>query len=150
MRGGAWLLLALSVVGVTALPGDKLRRRNGICSAKYTTTPTTTSHSATTVPVHTPCVNRPTDRQCWGDFDINTNYYQNTPDTGVTKEVYSFLVKTHNSIGLLLIMSPWRLMALKRSCWSSIINTPVQQSKPIGGIMSLSTSRIISKITGGY
>jgi hypothetical protein len=133
-------MLALGVVGVTALPGDNLRRRNGICSAKHTTSPTTTSHSV--VPVHTPCVNCPTDRQCWGDFDINTNYYQNTPDTGVTKEVYSFLVNTNSSIGLLLIMSQWRLTALKRSCWSSIINFPVQQSKPIGGIMWLFTSRI--------
>jgi hypothetical protein len=37
------------------------------------------------------CVNSPTDRQCWdgpwGNFDINTDYYQNTPDTGKIVEV---------------------------------------------------------------
>jgi hypothetical protein len=37
------------------------------------------------------CVNSPTDRQCWdgpwGNFDINTDYYQKTPDTGKIVEV---------------------------------------------------------------
>jgi len=40
-------------------------------------------------PSFTPCVNSPTNRQCWGDYDINTNYYQVIPDTGVTREVQS-------------------------------------------------------------
>src|SRR5277367_121906 len=35
----------------------------------------------------TPCINSPTDRQCWGKYDINTDYYDVTPDTGVTVEV---------------------------------------------------------------
>jgi hypothetical protein len=33
------------------------------------------------------CVNSPTDRQCWGDYNINTDYYETTPDTGVTVTV---------------------------------------------------------------
>ena len=41
-------------------------------------------------PSHSACVNSPTDRQCWGKYDINTDYYQNTPDTGVTREVFPF------------------------------------------------------------
>ena len=37
------------------------------------------------------CVNDPQNRQCWsgpwGQFDINTDYYQDTPDTGKIVEV---------------------------------------------------------------
>ena len=33
------------------------------------------------------CSNGPQDRQCWGEFDINTNYYEVTPVTGNTVEV---------------------------------------------------------------
>jgi hypothetical protein len=42
------------------------------------------------------CVNSETDRQCWdggyGTYDVNTDYYKDTPDTGVTVEVFSSLV----------------------------------------------------------
>jgi len=38
------------------------------------------------------CVNSPQNRQCWGDFDINTDYYANTPDTGRTVEVEASLM----------------------------------------------------------
>ena len=38
------------------------------------------------------CVNDANNRQCWsgpwGNFDINTDYYENTPDTGVIVEVH--------------------------------------------------------------
>ena len=41
------------------------------------------------------CVNDATNRQCWngpwGNFDINTDYYQNTPDTGEIVEVILWL-----------------------------------------------------------
>lgn len=33
------------------------------------------------------CVNSPTNRQCWGMYDISTDYYSVTPDTGHTVEV---------------------------------------------------------------
>jgi hypothetical protein len=38
------------------------------------------------------CVNSPENRQCWGEFDINTDYYAITPDTGRTVEVKASLV----------------------------------------------------------
>jgi hypothetical protein len=38
------------------------------------------------------CVNSPSNRQCSGDFDINTDYYSNTPDTGRTVEVKTSLI----------------------------------------------------------
>jgi len=38
------------------------------------------------------CVNSPSNRQCWGDFDINTDYYANTPNTGRTVEVKALLI----------------------------------------------------------
>jgi hypothetical protein len=34
------------------------------------------------------CVNSPTNRQCWGQYDINTNYYDVIPDTGHTAEYW--------------------------------------------------------------
>lgn len=33
------------------------------------------------------CVNSPENRQCWGEFDINTDYNVVVPDTGTTVEV---------------------------------------------------------------
>lgn len=35
----------------------------------------------------TDCVNSATDRACWGEYDLSTNYYDVVPDTGVTREV---------------------------------------------------------------
>jgi len=37
------------------------------------------------------CINSPTNRQCWGKYNIETNYYTTTPDTGNTVEVKSCL-----------------------------------------------------------
>ncbi|KAJ0108421.1 uncharacterized protein J7T55_005398 [Diaporthe amygdali] len=34
------------------------------------------------------CVNSASDRSCWGDYDITTNYYDTAPDTGVTREYW--------------------------------------------------------------
>jgi hypothetical protein len=34
------------------------------------------------------CVNGATDRSCWGDYDISTNYYDTVLDTGVTREYW--------------------------------------------------------------
>lgn len=33
------------------------------------------------------CENTATSRSCWGEYDIDTDYYDVTPDTGVTREV---------------------------------------------------------------
>ncbi|KAM3553088.1 hypothetical protein ARSEF4850_007085 [Beauveria asiatica] len=30
----------------------------------------------------------PHSRGCWGDYSINTNYYDQAPDTGVTREYW--------------------------------------------------------------
>ena len=35
------------------------------------------------------CTYSSTDRACWGDYDLSTNYYDEAPDTGNTVEVYS-------------------------------------------------------------
>lgn len=40
------------------------------------------------------CVNSAEDRSCWGDFDITTNYYDEVPDTGVTREYWFNIVNT--------------------------------------------------------
>ncbi|CAN8101199.1 unnamed protein product [Discula destructiva] len=34
------------------------------------------------------CVHSAADRSCWGDYDITTNYYDQVPDTGVTREYW--------------------------------------------------------------
>lgn len=33
------------------------------------------------------CTNSATDRSCWGDYDLSTDYYNEVPDTGNTVEV---------------------------------------------------------------
>ncbi len=37
------------------------------------------------------CENTATSRSCWGDYSIDTDWYETTPDTGVTREVVPFL-----------------------------------------------------------
>lgn len=40
------------------------------------------------------CTNSADDRSCWGDYDISTNYYDEVPDTGVTREYWFNIVNT--------------------------------------------------------
>ncbi|KAJ8121315.1 hypothetical protein O1611_g10137 [Lasiodiplodia mahajangana] len=40
------------------------------------------------------CTNSAEDRTCWGDYDIDTNYYDESPDTGVTREYWFDIVNT--------------------------------------------------------
>src|SRR5436190_338934 len=70
-------------------------------------------------PPSSACVNDADNRQCWsgpwGNFDINTDYYENTPDTGVIVEVHdSTFHRLIISTGSLLIMSRFPLMELRR------------------------------------
>jgi hypothetical protein len=39
----------------------------------------------------TSCENTASSRNCWGNYSIDTNYYDVTPDTGVTREVMIYL-----------------------------------------------------------
>ncbi|TGJ88079.1 hypothetical protein E0Z10_g623 [Xylaria hypoxylon] len=40
------------------------------------------------------CTNSAEDRSCWGDYDIDTNYYDEGPDTGVVREYWFDIVNT--------------------------------------------------------
>lgn len=40
------------------------------------------------------CTNTATSRDCWGDYSIDTNWYDVTPDTGVTREYWLSVVNT--------------------------------------------------------
>lgn len=40
------------------------------------------------------CTYSASDRSCWGDYDLSTNYYDEAPDTGVTREYYLELTNT--------------------------------------------------------
>lgn len=40
------------------------------------------------------CTNSATDRSCWGDYDLSTNYYDEGPDTGVVREYWFELVNS--------------------------------------------------------
>lgn len=87
------------------------------------------------------CVNDADNRQCWsgpwGDFNITTDYYENTPDTGVIVEVsYSNFHQLIVSIGSLLTMSPFLLTEWKKKCMSTIIHFLALQSRQIGVILS--------------
>lgn len=42
--------------------------------------------------LHKRCTNGPQDRSCWGDYDISTNYYNEYPTTGVTREYWFNIV----------------------------------------------------------
>jgi hypothetical protein len=62
----------------------------GALAATTTSTTTTSSDSRTpaTPTTTSSCVNSATDRDCWGDYNIYTDYYTTTPDTGVTRSVH--------------------------------------------------------------
>lgn len=40
------------------------------------------------------CDNTATSRDCWGDYSIDTNWYDETPSTGVTKEYWLVVQNT--------------------------------------------------------
>ncbi|KAI0816756.1 putative extracellular dihydrogeodin oxidase/laccase [Xylaria sp. FL0064] len=40
------------------------------------------------------CTNSAEDRSCWGDYDLDTNYYEEGPDTGVVREYWFDIVNT--------------------------------------------------------
>ncbi|GAP90347.1 putative multicopper oxidase [Rosellinia necatrix] len=40
------------------------------------------------------CTNSAEDRSCWGDYDLSTNWYEEVPDTGVTREYWFDIVNT--------------------------------------------------------
>lgn len=46
------------------------------------------------------CDNTATSRNCWGDYDLNSNWYDETPDTGVTREV-----STLKPLGIVIIIN---------------------------------------------
>jgi hypothetical protein len=62
-------------------------------------------HQSARQTTSTSCENTATSRSCWGDYDLDTDYYEVTPDTGVTREVWRFFsgimspLLTFNSIG---------------------------------------------------
>ena len=45
-------------------------------------------------PIRTPCDNTPTSRGCWGDYSIDTNWYEETPYTGVIREYWLVVQNT--------------------------------------------------------
>jgi FtsP/CotA-like multicopper oxidase with cupredoxin domain len=67
-------IMALAIAGVTAVPYSSHLSKRESCT-----------HSAT-------------DRSCWGDYDLSTNYYSDVPDTGVTREYWFELVNTTASL----------------------------------------------------
>ena len=40
------------------------------------------------------CTNSADGRSCWGDYDISTNYYEESPDTGVIREYWWEITNT--------------------------------------------------------
>jgi len=50
------------------------------------------SATPTASPLTKRCENSATDRSCWGDYDLSTNYYDEVPDTGVTVEVCNLFI----------------------------------------------------------
>lgn len=58
------------------------------------TAPTSKLVSGGVWPRETSCENTPTSRSCWGNYNIDTDYYNVVPDTGVTREVSQRLYRS--------------------------------------------------------
>lgn len=81
-----WVLVPLSVIlGASALPSSTAEQSesSSLLSASVPSDALISSNAAASS-----CANSPSDRSCWGDFDISTNYYDFVPDTGVTREYW--------------------------------------------------------------
>lgn len=75
-----WALAALSgVLGAPTTTGG---------SSPTSVQATASSAAASSSNSTASCVNSASDRSCWGDYDISTNYYDVVPDTGVTREYW--------------------------------------------------------------
>jgi hypothetical protein len=81
-------------------PWSQPNSRFGNSSWTYASTATTKPSSTTAWSSKTrssapasssACVNSPNNRQCWGQYNIDTNYYTTTPDTGNTVDVNLYL-----------------------------------------------------------
>jgi hypothetical protein len=83
MRGVHYFLVALGIAGANAAAIGSSKEK--VCVPKSSSKPSSVRPS----PSAPPCVNSPTDRQCWGIYDINTDYNNVVPDTGNTAEVIS-------------------------------------------------------------
>ncbi|KAJ5972470.1 CAZyme family AA1 [Penicillium vulpinum] len=101
MRLQALLLLAFSLsASVTAIPGDPVtsvkiepqQYRPPTTTIKTTITkgkPTTKTTTKISKPTGTPCAgNTPGTRSKWCQYDVNTDYTQVVPNTGVTREYW--------------------------------------------------------------
>ena len=66
-------------------PGLRMRRLSGLVLAITALADVIANTVAS--PIISPDINTPETRQSWGNFDIHTNYYEVTPDTGRTVEV---------------------------------------------------------------
>lgn len=58
-----------------------------ITSAAALSLPLLPDHESSLKPRQS-CENTATSRSCWGNYSIDTNYYEEVPDTGVTREYW--------------------------------------------------------------
>lgn len=85
-----------SLAGYTGLATALLLPKNIPFYTKFSPyikfSPYTKSSPYTAFPYHkahrTPCANTATSRGCWGKYSIDTNFYEETPNTGVTREYW--------------------------------------------------------------
>jgi hypothetical protein len=71
---GALLGFSLGIHGRSVRRSDKLIRQSSFCD------------------------NTATSRNCWGQYSVDTDYYETTPDTGVTREVCEHVVCQRDSL----------------------------------------------------
>jgi hypothetical protein len=62
------------------------------------------------LPRDTNCENTATSRSCWGEYSIDTDYYNIVPDTGVTREVS-------------LALQPESILFTKSNCVCLVLST---------------------------
>lgn len=86
------------------------------------------------------CENTATSRQCWGDYNIDTDYYNVTPDTGETREVIG-IIRSVNEFFLdvhFLMKVSWFSIGSKRrtSVWH-LMDTNVRYSSSMAVCLDL-------------
>lgn len=118
------------VAAVAAVPAPQAETSSASASA---------SASVTSSAAESACTgNTASDRTTWCDYSIDTNYYDEVPDTGVTVEVHTQIPENsvangnNFSTGLKSQTSQQRQTVLSVLCWPSTAPFPDPLSKRTG------------------
>jgi hypothetical protein len=140
------LPVSSSPAKVSGSPHSSGPSLGGFAPSSVGSKPSSSSPNLSASPSSSGCVNSPSNRQCWGQYDINTDYYTTTPQGKIVEVMHlNFLI---SSISLPSTMSPWHPTVLRRKCMCTMVNSLVPSLRPTGVTPWLFMFKTTCNITG--